>query len=136
VAYSSFTLDDLEAKLGLKLDLTNLFPTAAPVEPGAWLRETLERGGQLALLTEKARSEFIVAPVLLALRDLFEGAFSIYSGEDLNVDESKGLVGSCDFVLTASKPLPAMRTPLIVILEAKRGIIEQGLGQCSHSQRA
>jgi hypothetical protein len=131
VAYSSFTLDTVKQKLGLTLDLTSLFPSPEPVAASHWLREILERGGQLALLTEKARSEFIVAPILLALREMFHGAFSIYSGEELNVDESRSLVGACDFILTASKPLPALGAPLIVILEAKRGIIEQGLGQCA-----
>jgi hypothetical protein len=46
---------------------------------------------QLALLSEKARSEFVVAPILLAARELSHDAFAIYSGQRLGVDASRGL---------------------------------------------
>jgi hypothetical protein len=51
VAYSRFTLDTVKHELALSLDLTNLFPEPEPVAAPHWLREILERGGQLALLT-------------------------------------------------------------------------------------
>jgi hypothetical protein len=53
---------------------------------------------QLALLSEKARSEFIVAPVLLVARELSHDTVAIYSGQRLDVDASRGLQGECDFI--------------------------------------
>ena len=78
----------------------------------------------------KARSEFIVAPILLAVRELSGNRVSILSGQRLDVDPSRGLVGECDFILALSDPLPRVRAPIATVVEAKRGEIEAGLGQC------
>ena len=64
---------------------------------------------QLALVSEKARSEFIVAPILLAVRDLSGGRVSILSGQRLNVDPARGLLGEVRFILGCSEPLRAPR---------------------------
>ena len=55
---------------------------------------------------------------------------SIYSGQRLDVDPSLGLVGECDFILAATSPLPALRPPLMIIVEAKKHDIEGGVWQC------
>ena len=89
------------------------------------------QGIHLSLISEKSRSEFIVAPILLASRELSGDVIAIYSGQSLNVDPAKGLVGECDFILARSQPLPVLRAPLITIVEAKRNDIELGLGQCA-----
>ena len=68
--------------------------------------------------------------MLLAARELCENAFAIYSGQSLNVDADKGLVGECDFILAKTPPVPVLRAPLVTIVEAKRGEIELALGQC------
>src|SRR5260370_39781193 len=85
---------------------------------------------ELALVSEKARSEFIVSPILLASRRLSHNAISIYSGQRLDVQPEQGLVGECDFILAASPPVPTLRSPLVTIVEAKKNDIEVGLGQC------
>ena len=41
-----------------------------------------------------------------------------------------GLVGECDFILALTQPVPRLKAPIVTILEAKRGEIEAGLGQC------
>src|SRR5438445_696465 len=83
VSYSKFTLESAKKELKLSAEMTNLFPNPEHVKAPLWLREILDRGLELALLSEKARSEFIVAPILLALRERFDNAFAIYSGEPL-----------------------------------------------------
>jgi hypothetical protein len=85
---------------------------------------------QLSLVTEKARSEFIVGPILLACRDLTGGALAIFSGQRLDVDPSRGLQGECDFILALADPVPRLRAPLVTVVEAKKNDIEAGLGQC------
>lgn len=86
---------------------------------------------ELALRSEKARSEFIVAPILLAVREISGNQIAILSGEKLDVDASKRLVGECDFLLARAEPLPRLRPPLLTIVEAKRNDIDLGLGQCA-----
>ena len=85
---------------------------------------------QLALVSEKARSEFLVAPILLAARELTGNALAIYSGQRLDVDPAKGLLGECDFILARTDPVPRLRAPLLTVVEAKKNDIEGGLGQC------
>jgi hypothetical protein len=130
MAYTDFTLDQVETKLGLLAKPGTLFPELKPLAVPRWLAEMLDRGMQLAMLTEKARSEFIVAPILLAVREISSKRVSILSGQRLDVDPGRGLVGECDFILALSEPVPHLRAPIMTIVEAKKQDIEAGLGQC------
>jgi hypothetical protein len=58
------------------------------------------------------------------------GDLAIYSGQWLDVDAELGLTGECDYILALTPPVPRLRAPLVTVLEAKRGDIELGLGQC------
>jgi hypothetical protein len=72
--YTDFTLEVAEERLGLVVGLGDLFPGLTPVPVPGWLSEWLDRGRDVAaLVSEKARSEFLVAPILLACRDLVPG---------------------------------------------------------------
>jgi hypothetical protein len=133
MAYSDFTLEAAGRLLGITSRPADLFPNSRPAIAPAWLLESLARGGQgihLSLISEKSRSEFVVAPVLLAGRELSGDRFAIYSGQRLDVDSARGLVGDCDFILTASEPVFPLRNPIAVVVEAKKNDIEGGLGQC------
>src|SRR4051794_4645848 len=108
MSYSDFTLESVASLLGVSARAAELFPTLAPIAPPVWLQELLARGAKgikLSLISEKARSEFILAPILLAARELSENRFAIYSGQRLDVDPASGLVGECDFILTAADPV-------------------------------
>jgi hypothetical protein len=52
--------------------------------------------------SEKARSELIIAPILVDLRRQLNEQISLFSGVDFTVDETKGLNGTCDFIITQS----------------------------------
>lgn len=130
--YADFTLDAVEAQFGLTADLGDLFPGATPVPVPAWLSETLARGRAVAaMVSEKARSEFLVAPILLGCRELVAGDLAIYSGQRLDVDPARGLSGECDYLLALTPPVPRLRGPLVAVLEAKKSDVELGLGQCA-----
>lgn len=131
MTYSDFTLEKVHSMFGLTIHRVSLFAPVTPLDPPSWLQTTLEKGMPLALGSEKARSEFIVAPILLASRDLYQNAVSIYSGQRLDSDPSSGLVGECDFIVTTTPPLPLIQAPIISIVEAKKNDIEVGLGQCA-----
>ena len=131
MAFTDFTLESVEADLGVGQRLGPIFPELPDVVPPVWLTDQLARGMELALVTEKARSEFIVAPILLAVRELTGGRVSILSGPRLDVDPIRRLTGECDFLLSMSDPLPRLRPPLWAVLVAKRNDIEAGLGHCA-----
>jgi hypothetical protein len=129
--YTDFTLDSAEARFDLITVPGDLFPGLTPLHVPEWLRDLLARGQAVAaLVSEKARSEFLVTPVLLACRDLVAGDLAIYSGQRLDVDAELGLTGECDHILALTPPVPRLRAPLVTVLEAERGDIELGLGQC------
>ncbi len=130
MAFTDFTLESVESRLGLSVRLGPLFPDAVPAVPPEWLPATLARGRALALVSEKARSEFLVAPILLAVRELSGDRLSIFSGQRLDVDAERALQGECDFILAWSSSLPRLRSPLTTIVEAKKNDIESGLGPC------
>ena len=129
--YGDLTLDDLRRDYQIQADVAPLFQSAAPLEPSAWLRETLAKGLRMALVSEKARSEFIVAPILVFLSGALEQPISVYSGVSFNVEPARGLKGVCDFILSKSPPLPTVQAPVLMMVEAKKNDIEEGIGQCA-----
>jgi hypothetical protein len=131
MTYSDFNLDTARKSLGLTITTVALFEKAEPVTVTPWLQEAIAKGLQLALISEKARSELLVMPVLLTSRELSHNAFSIYSGQRLDVDANKGLMGECDFILAKTPPVPVIQAPLMMLVEAKKNDIESDLGQCA-----
>lgn len=131
MAFTDFTLQNLRESFGIVIRQATLFPDVQPIPVSSWLQETLAKGMPLALSSEKARSEFIIAPILLSLRDLNHNQIAIYSGQRLEGDPTVGLVGECDFLVTATQPTPIIQAPIISVVEAKKNDIENGLGQCA-----
>jgi hypothetical protein len=130
MAFSEFTLESAVRDLGVAVREADLFPALAPAAAPDWLPHLLARGTRLALISEKARSEFIVAPILLAARELSSGRLAIFSGQRLDVDAERGLVGECDFLLALGPAVPPLRSPIAAVVEAKKNDVEGGLGQC------
>src|SRR5579871_4783944 len=131
MSYSGFTLESLRHAFGLKVRDHALFEQVGTIAPSPWLQEALAKGQDLAFISEKARSEFIVAPVLMARRGLVGHHLRIFSGARLDVDAERGLKGECDFLLGRSESSLVFQAPLMVVLEAKKNDIEEGLGQCA-----
>jgi len=144
---SEFTLEELKSKFNLTIqEQVALFQAIEPVKPSPLLRDILEENIPLALGvdTEKARSELIVAPILVDLRKSFQRQISIFSGSEFTVDKSMGLndargvfavrpegiVGRCDFIISHSPELLSINAPVVTIVEAKNDNIKSGLAQC------
>ncbi|MCG8367624.1 MAG: hypothetical protein MJA27_30355 [Pseudanabaenales cyanobacterium] len=132
MAYSDFSLTQVKKAFGLTEKSVQLFPKKTVLEPSHWLQETLSYSLKLALLSssEKARSEFIIAPILIELEQRNQEKLAIYSGENLDVDAEKGLKGECDFILSKGPVSLTMQAPIISLVEAKKSDIKGGLGQC------
>ncbi|MBX9623475.1 MAG: hypothetical protein K2X82_06645 [Gemmataceae bacterium] len=131
MAYAQFDVATVETEFGVRVLPGSVFPELRPVPVPAWLTDFLARGAELRVESEKARNEFIVAPVLLAVRELTGGRAAVFSGERFDVDPAAGLIGECDFLLTLAPAVPIIRAPAVVVVEAKRQDIAGGLGQCT-----
>jgi hypothetical protein len=132
MSYADFSLEAVESTFELLSRPGDLFPGLGSVPVADWLRDYLSRGRQVAaLVSEKARSEYLVAPILMASRELTSSELAIFSGQRLDVDPARGLLGECDYIVALTPPLPRLRAPLIMVLEAKKGDVEAALGQCA-----
>jgi hypothetical protein len=133
MAYSEFSLQRVTRNFELTIsDQIDMFAAVSELESSKLLAEILKDNVPLALSsnTEKARSEMIIAPILIELRKQLKLEISLFSGIDFTVDAEKGLNGSCDFLISNSPELLLVRAPIIIIVEAKKENINGGLGQC------
>ena len=133
MAYSDFTLAKVRASFSLTLEEDrNLFAEVAAIQPSEYLTLALKENTPLAVAinSEKARSEFLIAPVLSEVRRQLKYQIGLFSGTDFQVDSSQGLNGFCDFILSRSKEQYFITAPVITIIEAKNENISGGLGQC------
>jgi hypothetical protein len=133
MAYSDFTFVSAcdSFKLDARLD-EDLFASVPAARVRPFLRTLLDEFLPLgtSIHTEKARSEFIVAPILAEVRKLMNHRVSLFSGVEFNVDSGRGLNGTCDFIMTDSTMQWFVRNPILMIVEAKNDNIKSGLGQC------
>ena len=133
MAYNKFTIDRVRKQFQIQVvETDSLFPNITAIEPGEMLRYFLDRYVPLAeaIGTEKAKSEFIIAPILAEVRELTGRRISLFSGLEFNVDESQGLTGRCDYALSRSSLQFSLTAPILMLAEAKNDNINAGLGQC------
>jgi len=133
MAYSDFTIADLKRRLQLVLDESgNLFADLPEVDLPPVLTATLARYLPLAvnLNTEKARSELVIAPVLVEFKLRHPERVSLFSGIEFNVDQAAGLNGRCDYILARGPEQLALDAPVCVLVEAKNENIVAGIPQC------
>ncbi len=129
MAYSDYSLLKIEEEFGIKNQIMNLFDDIKPVEPSNWLLNLLQIAKELPIKSEKAKSEMIVMPILVELRNRNNKYFTIYSGDNLNVDDK--LKGECDFILSKDTRSFDINFPIIQVVEAKKNDIEIGIPQCA-----
>lgn len=132
--YSDFkTIDDILAQFEVTISSgESLFKTAPEVVISPELAKMLDTTVPLALNinTEKARSELIIAPLLVEVRNLLDRKISLFSGIDFSVDASRNLNGFCDFLLSYSRDQAFLQVPVICIVEAKNENLKAGYAQC------
>jgi hypothetical protein len=133
MAYANFTKDELTKKFGVKIKESFLFQdkNIQPIQPSAWLEETIMRAQRLGYNTEKERSERLVSPILAELHEINKWSFKIYSGQIMNADEKSGLNGECDFLLAYGDVSAILESPIFTITEAKKNDTDIGTIQCS-----
>ena len=133
MAYSAFTNLEIKNKFGVvQAFQSDLFAGVAPQAASEHLLQTLSSGISFALIqgSEKARSEFIIAPVMIELWRLASDSISIFSGMDFTVAPEQGLNGVCDFVISRSTFRSDIEAPVVVAVEAKQEDFRKGITQC------
>lgn len=130
MAYREFTFKKIIEEFNLKIEYENIFDNIQKIDKSDWLNQTLEYGLNMPLVSEKARSEFIIAPILIEFQNKNKNKISIFSGKNFIADKSKKLNGECDFILTLSNIKSEIIAPIFTIVEAKQEKIDNCIGQC------
>ncbi|MDJ0674513.1 MAG: hypothetical protein QNJ36_03770 [Calothrix sp. MO_167.B42] len=133
MSYRDFTISKVKHSFNLKLvEGKRFLPEIQPITLSPFLVEYLEESIPLAIAmgSEKARSELIISPILFEVRKLLNKEISFFSGEEFNVDAATELTGFCDFLISRSPEQLFIEAPAVVIVEAKKENLKNGLGQC------
>ena len=92
MAFRDFAFPQVNRESGLTIEETELFPGIAsfPVreESASFIRDGVDLA--TANGTEKAKSEFIIAPILLELRRVLSKSFALFSGPEWDVAPPAG----------------------------------------------
>jgi hypothetical protein len=133
MSFKDFTLPELVRRFQLRFSERSLFGDVPEHPPSEWLTMTLKETAPLglALSNEKARSEMIIAPVLVEVRRSLDHRVGLFSGVELDVDAAQGLTGVCDFILSRAPEQVFLTAPLVAVVEAKQENIKGGVGQCA-----
>lgn len=133
MAYSDFTLRQLTQQFQLtREENTDLYAHLPAITPDPAFLSRLEHNARMALRvsTEKARSEFIIAPILAEVRLIANMTVGLFSGVDFSVDEKSGLAGICDYIVTRSPEQLFVEAPVLMLVEAKNEDMKRGYAQC------
>jgi len=132
--YNNFTrIEELREQFGLVItSAASLYPDTPDIAAPPQLADILNDNIPLALNinTEKARSELIIAPVLVAVRRLLDRNISLFSGVEFSVDDAQNLTDYCDFLLSDSPDQVFLTAPVACIVEAKNENIRSAYPQC------
>ncbi|WP_295618125.1 hypothetical protein [Chamaesiphon sp. GL140_3_metabinner_50] len=133
MAYNNFSWQDAIGQFDLNLIESSFCESLPPVSPKPEFLNIFEQYLPLAqrAKSEKAKSELLVSPILVELLRLADNQIQLFSGEEFNVDRERGLNGFCDFLLSKSTISSIIQAPIVMLVEAKKGELDVGLGQCA-----
>jgi hypothetical protein len=132
-SYSTFTIEQIKDEFGVEIEaIYGEYGRIKEFKLNEFITAQILNNVPLALAigTEKAKSEFLVAPMLGELRRLLDNKISLFSGVEFNVDAKQGLKGVCDFLLSNSSHQYYIDAPIISLVEAKDDDLKDGLPQC------
>jgi hypothetical protein len=131
MAYQKFKLSTLEEKFNIKTQAVNFIPAQlTDFLVSDLLLEILADNQFEPMASEKAKSEFIINPILRELHKKNKDKFTCFSGYEFSVDKHLSLNGFCDFIFSAVPNSWIIKVPVFFLVEAKKDGIDEGLGQC------
>ncbi len=118
-SYSQFKAEDIR-NLGIQVIRETLFTNSINlVTPSDFLLKTLAINSEIPIESEKAKSEFLIAPILTEIRVNNPKKFTYFSGYQFNVDSKLGLRGFCDFIISKKYNAAFIESPLVAVVEVK-----------------
>ncbi len=139
MAYNNFTLETVTHQFELNLIDDPFCESLPSADPQPEFLTIFKQWLPLAqrAKSEKAKSELLVSPILTEVRRLTHDRVQLFSGEEFNVDSptgtlcerERGLNGFCDFILSRSTAPYLVEAPILMLV-AKKGELDIGLGQC------
>jgi hypothetical protein len=134
MAYRDFTsILKFCNQFGLTQSTTeNIFKGVAlvPFDVSTRLKEDIEEAKKFPLLTEKAKSELIIMPILKELKRKNDN-ITFFSGFALNIENVPDLNGNPDFILSAKPNLVEIEAPIFCLMESKNKTPDEGYAQCA-----
>ena len=132
MGFSNFRkIRQVTKKFGLDAELVERADSILPVQPSAWLTETLLIAEEMPLTNEKSKSERIVSPILIDVARKYKASITMFSGEDLSVSPQDDLAGECDFFFGLHAAKPYLEAPIVTLVAAKDEDLEWGVAQCA-----
>jgi hypothetical protein len=137
MAYNNFTLELVKSRFSLTIINERFCDSLPIVEPQPEFAIVFNDLFELAegARTEKAKSELLVTPILAQATKLSGGRVKLFSGEEFNVDQERGLNGFCDFLFSRSANPYTIDAPVLMLVEAKRGVAEMIAAQIYNQDR-
>jgi hypothetical protein len=132
MAYNNFSLQSAIDIFDLNLLESNFCESLPQITPQPEFLTIFNQYLPLAqkAKSEKAKSELLVSPILVEVRRLACDRVQLFSGEEFNVDRDRGLNGFCDFLFSRSTTSYIIQAPVLMLVEAKKGELDVGWGQC------
>ncbi len=133
MAFSSFTsIVKFCRQYQLNLiDQQNIFDNdIVKINPSKRLAEDIEEAKLMPIATEKAKSEWIIGPILKELKRR-NPHISIFSGFKLNVEGDAKLQGNPDYILSAKPNMVEIVAPIFCLMESKNKTPDDGFAQCA-----
>ena len=131
MAYSDATFNKLKTIYGIQHDYKNLFTIPIPAAvPSSRLADDIADGLQMQIISEKAKSEFLIAPIVRELQRAHP-EITFFSGVIFNIEGEKLLNGTPDFMISGKPRRADIESPMFCMVEAKNGVIEDGFAQCA-----
>ena len=135
MSYSKFTIERVIKEFDLKLQQVEFIANNSDIKNlqlSKYIEEYLNNSYNFALSlgTEKAESEFTIAPILLEVKNKFNNNITFFSGQRFDIDVEKNLSGICDFIFSQTQQSLYIEKPILFVVEVKESNIKSGLGQC------
>ena len=132
MAYSNYSIPKLKQQFQLEQNNVVLFDKkrVKTVKPSRRLMLELEEGQIMPLLSEKAKSELLISPILREV--LRNNPFlSIFSGYTFNIEGHEELSGAPDFLISNKPNKVEIEAPVFCLVESKNRTPDEGYAQCA-----
>lgn len=132
MAYSDYTFIKLKNKFGIEQIDIDLFDISTIARPklSHRLLEDIEDAREMPLMSEKAKSESVIAPIIREMKRRNKH-ITIYSGYPFNVDNANDLKGAPDFMISSKPKIIELESPIFCLVESKNKTPDEGYAQCA-----